>query len=59
MYGPTEATCGATIKRLLPGLPIDIGRPNPSSRIYILNSHQRLVPPGVCGEIFIAGIQVA
>jgi len=59
MYGPTEGTCGATIKRLLPGQPVNIGSPNPSTRVYILDRHQCLVPPGVVGEIYIAGVQVA
>ncbi|KAF9881767.1 nonribosomal peptide synthase [Colletotrichum karsti] len=59
MYGPTEATCGATIKRLRPGEPVTIGGPNPSTRIYILDHHRRLVPPGRTGEIYLAGVQVA
>ena len=59
MYGPTEATCGATIKRLQPGLSVNIGHPNPSSRLYILDRHRRLLPPNVVGEIYIAGVQVA
>ena len=59
MFGPTEATCGATIKHLKPGLPVTIGRPNPSSRIYILGEHQQLLPRGVVGEIYLAGVQVA
>lgn len=59
MYGPTEGTGGATIKKLLPGVPVTIGAPNPSSRIYILDRNQSLVPPGVAGEIYLAGVQVA
>jgi gliotoxin/aspirochlorine biosynthesis peptide synthetase len=59
MYGPTEGTCGATIKRLLPGKPVNIGPPNPSTRVYILDRNQRLVPPGVIGEIYLAGVQIA
>jgi hypothetical protein len=59
MYGPTEGTCGATIKRLLPGENVNIGRPTPSSRVYILDRNQRLVPAGVVGEIYLGGIQVA
>ena len=59
MYGPTEATCGATIKRLQPEQPISIGHPNPSSRVYVLDRNQQLMPPGAVGEIFIAGIQVS
>ena len=59
MYGPTEGTGGATIQRLLPGKPVTIGAPNPSSRVYILDRNQRLVAPGVAGEIYLAGVQVA
>ncbi|KAJ3560966.1 hypothetical protein NPX13_g9121 [Xylaria arbuscula] len=59
MYGPTEGTCGATICRLQPGKPITIGRPNPTTRLYILDSRLRSVPVGVVGEIHVAGIQVA
>lgn len=59
MYGPTEGTGGATIQRLVPGKPVTIGAPNPSSRVYILDRNQRLVAPGVAGEIFLAGVQVA
>lgn len=59
MYGPTEGTCGATIKRLLPGKPVTIGKPNPTTRIYIMSEDRTLVPPGVIGEIFLAGVQVA
>ena len=59
MYGPTEGTGGATIQRLLPGKPVTVGAPNPSSRVYILDRNQRLVAPGVAGEIYLAGVQVA
>ena len=59
MYGPTEATCGATISRLQFGKPVTIGRPNPSSRVYILDRYHEMCPPGVVGDIYIAGVQVA
>ncbi|KAJ0418003.1 hypothetical protein BJY00DRAFT_315399 [Aspergillus carlsbadensis] len=59
MYGPTEATCGATIKRLNPGEKVTIGRPNPTSRIYILDRQRRLAPPGLIGQIYLAGVQVS
>jgi hypothetical protein len=59
MYGPTEGTCGATIKRLLPGEPVTIGVPNPSTRVYILKSRRGFSQPGVIGEIYLAGVQVA
>ncbi|KAJ5249273.1 non-ribosomal peptide synthetase [Penicillium chermesinum] len=59
MYGPTEATCGATIKRLVPGEKVTIGCPNPTSRIYILDRQRRLAPPGLVGQIYLAGVQVS
>ncbi|GAW22827.1 hypothetical protein ANO14919_123710 [Xylariales sp. No.14919] len=59
MYGPTEATCGATVQRLLPSRKIAIGRPNTTTRVYVLDRNQRLLPPGVVGEIYCAGAQVA
>lgn len=59
MYGPTEATCGATIKALKANEPVTIGVPNPSTRIYILDSNCKPVPWGVIGEIYLAGVQVA
>ncbi|ERF72004.1 hypothetical protein EPUS_09263 [Endocarpon pusillum Z07020] len=56
MYWPTEATCGATIKRLRPNQPVTIGGPNPSTRIYILDHRQRLAPIGrIAGEIVFLG----
>ncbi|KAF6816598.1 nonribosomal peptide synthase [Colletotrichum musicola] len=59
MYGPTEATCGATIKRLRHGEAVTIGRPNPSTRIYVLNSSGGLSQPGMVGRIHLAGVQVS
>ncbi|RYC63450.1 hypothetical protein CHU98_g2785 [Xylaria longipes] len=59
MYGPTETTCGATIQRLLPCRKVSIGKPNTTTRVYVLDRNQRLLPPGVVGEIYCAGVQVA
>lgn len=59
MYGPTEATCGATISTLKPGKRVTIGTPNPTTRVYVLDRNQQRVPPGVIGEIYCAGVQVA
>ena len=59
MYGPTEGTCGATIKHLDRGSPVTIGGPNPTSRVYVLNSRRRLAQPSVIGEIYLAGVQIA
>ncbi|KAJ4390996.1 hypothetical protein N0V93_004595 [Gnomoniopsis smithogilvyi] len=59
MYGPTEATCGATITELRPNKQITVGPPNPSTRIYILDRQGRLLPRGAVGEVYLAGVQVA
>ncbi|KAI1643793.1 acetyl-CoA synthetase-like protein [Daldinia loculata] len=59
MYGPTETTCGATIKQLFPNEAVSLGRPNQSSRVYILDLSLSLLPPGAVGELYIAGIQVS
>ena len=59
MYGPTEATCGATIKQLAPDKIVTLGQANPSSRVYILDRDKRLLPPGAVGELYLAGIQVS
>ncbi|KAK8856632.1 nonribosomal peptide synthase GliP-like [Apiospora arundinis] len=59
MYGPTEGTCGATIQRLVPSRPVTIGVPNPTTRVYILTSRGQPAPPGMVGEIHLAGVQIA
>jgi hypothetical protein len=59
MYGPTEATCGATIKRLQPNRPITVGIPNPTTKVYLLDDRRSLVPRGVIGEIYLAGVQIS
>ncbi|MES2936867.1 MAG: non-ribosomal peptide synthase/polyketide synthase [Pseudomonadota bacterium] len=63
-YGPTETHCGtghvlaAGTARDWEDLP-PIGRALANTRIYILDAHGQPVPPGVTGEIYIAGAQVA
>ncbi|KAI0153251.1 hypothetical protein GGR57DRAFT_502990 [Xylariaceae sp. FL1272] len=59
MYGPTEGTCGATTKKLEYGRPITLGRRNPTMRIYVLSPEGQLVPPGLIGDIYLAGVQVS
>ncbi|WP_206794702.1 non-ribosomal peptide synthetase [Amycolatopsis sp. MtRt-6] len=60
-YGPTETTINATGFRL-PGHVEEappIGRPVANTDAYVLDSALRPVPPGVTGELYLAGAQVA
>ncbi|WP_211247680.1 non-ribosomal peptide synthetase [Cryptosporangium arvum] len=56
-YGPTEATlyASAYVDPRPHDRPAPIGRPLPGSRMYLLDERQRPVPPGVAGEVFLAG----
>jgi len=58
-YGPTETTVCATISaRQDPGLPmrtVPIGVPVDNARVYVLDAGLGLVPPGVPGELYVAG----
>jgi amino acid adenylation domain-containing protein len=60
-YGPSE-THVVTVLTLEPGEEIpgfpSIGRPILNTGIYILDKGKNLVPVGVSGELYIAGIQV-
>ena len=61
-YGTTEATITATIYEPRPDETppcVPIGRPTMNTQVYILDRHQRLVPTGVPGEIYIGGEEVA
>ncbi|MFE7813012.1 non-ribosomal peptide synthase/polyketide synthase, partial [Streptomyces sp. NPDC057433] len=60
MYGPTECTVDATYGRVTdhPDRPV-IGRPGRNLRAHVLDGALRPVPPGVPGELYLAGAQVA
>ncbi|MEM8906444.1 MAG: amino acid adenylation domain-containing protein, partial [Bacteroidota bacterium] len=60
-YGPTEATVCSTnfLVQEAHDAPTPIGPPIANTRIYLVDSAERLVGIGVVGEIWIGGIGVA
>ncbi len=63
-YGPTETTISAAIEQVKqsgdPGRgSVPVGRPVGETRIYLLDAAMRLVPPGVVGDVWIGGPQLA
>ncbi len=54
-YGPTEITIAATCKDLTDSRSVNIGKPMPNTKIYILDAHKNPVPIGVYGELYISG----
>ncbi|MFJ8885679.1 amino acid adenylation domain-containing protein [Streptomyces sp. NPDC102402] len=62
VYGPTETTTFATRYDVTPGLPPGpppIGRALDGMRLYVLDGSLGPVPPGVVGELYLAGRGVA
>ena len=56
MYGPTETTIWSTTSKLKKDSPIvPIGKPIANTQCYVLDSANRLAPPGIAGELYIAG----
>src|SRR5207302_4737576 len=62
IYGPTEATVYATAWYDDGGDPDrqpPIGSPIANTQVYVLDAALRPVPPGVPGELYIAGVGLA
>ncbi|RVW06542.1 non-ribosomal peptide synthetase [Rhodococcus spongiicola] len=56
-YGLTEATVNNTLWQAQPGWTqaVPIGIPDPNEQAYVLDDLLRPVPPGIAGELYIAG----
>ncbi|TQC50217.1 amino acid adenylation domain-containing protein [Rhodococcus sp. WS4] len=56
-YGLTEATVNNTLWQAQPGWnsAVPIGIPDPNEQAYVLDDRLLPVPPGVAGELYIAG----
>ncbi|MGP4021368.1 amino acid adenylation domain-containing protein [Saccharopolyspora sp. 5N708] len=66
-YGPTEATVNSTLWDCDPGdcdpdavgTSVPIGVPDPGTRLYVLDQALQPTPPGVVGELHVAGLGLA
>ncbi|MER6560826.1 amino acid adenylation domain-containing protein, partial [Streptomyces sp. NPDC001027] len=60
LYGPTEAAVDVTAAEVPPGAErVTIGRPVWNTRAHVLDAGLRTAPPGVAGELYLAGVQLA
>ncbi|MYV68871.1 AMP-binding protein, partial [Streptomyces sp. SID2131] len=58
-YGPTEFTVDALVARVTDCATPVVGRPLDNTRAHVLDARLRPVPPGVPGELYLAGVQNA
>ncbi|MGK8469189.1 amino acid adenylation domain-containing protein [Nocardia cyriacigeorgica] len=61
LYGPTEAAVDVTYHEATDAdtVSVPIGRPVWNTRVFVLDARLRPVPPGVAGELYLAGDQLA
>jgi amino acid adenylation domain-containing protein/non-ribosomal peptide synthase protein (TIGR01720 family) len=61
LYGPTEASVDVTAApaRVAPSERVPIGRPVWNTGTHVLDAQLRPVPPGVAGELYLSGVQLA
>jgi amino acid adenylation domain-containing protein len=58
-YGPTECTVDALREPVVAGRAPTLGTPVANTRAYVLGPDLRAVPPGVVGELYLAGAGLA
>ncbi|WP_153349224.1 non-ribosomal peptide synthetase, partial [Nocardia aurantia] len=61
LYGPTEAAVDVTYHEVVDAdtVTVPIGRPVWNTRVYVLDARLHPVAPGVPGELYLAGAQLA
>ncbi|RMX07849.1 amino acid adenylation domain-containing protein [Corticibacter populi] len=62
LYGPTEAAVDVSYWPAGPhdhSRPVPIGHPVWNTRLYVLDAQMRPQPPGVAGDLYLGGVQLA